>query len=1294
MSITARSLFTALTALLLLVSSAIAGEVSFNRYFNDGMVLQRDKPVMVRGFADAGSIVTLTFGQQKATAKASEDGSWSATLDPMPASDQGQSLKAFAGDGRVSIDDVVVGDVFLVAQQTSVDNTLGVDGAAGHTPSPMLRAIRINTVPAAEPQADLAASATEGWAVITSDNAAGMSTAAYYFATGLAQEVDVPVGVVDLNMGIYFPISWMSRDAVLETSKFYGKTSVDGVIARFDKINDALSKGEPMPKKEAIESNPLAYPIYPAAGYNGVLHPLRSMAFKAVLLQLGNNYPYSVYADLEREGTNTDRAKLDKAYVHSYDIRKVGFRLDPVTTPRIPQIWRDVFNDQGLSFGLVMTPGSDLRTLARRAREMRELQRQMADDDEAVSVILPGMVAAPMSAQPLDQKIVAERSLGWALAEVYGREDVVASGPIFDRVETYHSTATVHFKPGTADGLRATSQPLEGFEATGVEGDYVPVKARVSGNVVKLESDTIQRIVKVRFNWEENPEVELVNAANLPALPFRSADEEYAWFHRHAEDDLPIEYSTPANQWEGGDVTLVNGQTKTFGYLNFAGWLGPVGIKVGPFGPNMAVRDVLIGSPAEGKLMVGDVIYSANGQMLGSETEHVMSAAITQSETAQAGGQLTLGVRRGKQNIDVELTLEVMGSYSPTAPFNCPKTEKIVADLERWLVKRGGASENFLSSDTLFLLGADNPQYQGLVRRFIYNDLLDNKPGDNNWYLGYDSMLMAEYYLATGDRNVLPALKRYTEKIVANQIRPEDAKGLPGRVGGWYGKNREFRMYPAMPPAAAACMLGLHLAREAGVEVDEGAYQRGLEYFRKKGAPVGQIIYGNAWRDTPQPLNPTEMLNGTVGSDNGKISVAGVLFDLVGEESTAHICSLISTYSYNHTYPGHGGNFWNNFWTPLGANVHSTDAFLHFMDGHRWYRELNRMYDGSLIINEKDRVGAGHGLALVVPAKRLRILGAGTSPFSVNVPDFLKPVVAAYQERDYARAESLALELLETGTVSKVDRPMVEKLVHEARQIQQSIDADLTRLQDLIKEGHLYEARLDLPQIKGVIQVGDTRLSAIEKGLQSEARSNDEARYNEAQAALVPATSKRVVVEATENLQWRPLTTEVITDERQKNSNILGKVSDDEASQWRLKVIEHMSQAPAGWMQKGLDAASWDQTALPISWRLNHTALLRTTFHVEDKDEIDALRFRAYLFRQQDIEIYINGNLIGKVNQLKKKTGNVDAIFNAGAFDQLKNGENTLAISTRQNWRWGMLFMYVYNGGFGFMLDAGTTPEE
>ncbi len=137
-----------------------------------------------------------------------------------------------------------------------------------------------------------------------------------------------------------------------------------------------------------------------------------------------------------------------------------------------------------------------------------------------------------------------------------------------------------------------------------------------------------------------------------------------------------------------------------------------------------------------------------------------------------------------------------------------------------------------------------------------------------------------------------------------------------------------------------------------------------------------------------------------------------------------------------------------------------------------------------------------------------------------------------------------------------------------------------------------------------------------------------------------------------------------------------------------MQIVEDMTQAPKDWNKPSFDDSAWDQTQLPVSWRMYHTALLRTKFTVKDKNAFDGLRFRGWLFRQQAIEIYLNGQLIGKVNNLEEKTGNVDAEFNASAMKHLKTGENTLAITTRHNWRWGMLSMHVYNDGFGFRLDG------
>ena len=1269
-----------------------AAELRFSRQFTDNMVIQRDQPAIITGFADEGADVTVTFAGQKKTTKVDEQGAWSVTLDPMPANANPQTLtvSSSARNPKAEIRNVLVGDVFLFARQTSIDislgrNAAGRKAAAAHQKDPLYRAVSIKTIPALKPQSELAAEATTGWAEVDEGSALKMSAAAYYFGRDLLSEVDVPIGIIDLNMGYQFPINWLSRETLMETEKFYGRSGVPGIVGRMEKLADLFSKGEPMPRKEVVKGDPLEYPLYPAAGYNSVIHPLRGTALKGLILQLGNNYPYMCYEKLKETEKKNDRKELNRAYVMTYDTRKVGFRMDSVTTPHIPREWREAFGDPELPIGLIVPPSSALATLALHAREMRELQRQCAAKNPGTGIILPGMESIPFSAQPRDESVLAERCLSWALGAAYEQEGAPASGPLLERVEMNMNKATVCFKKGTAHGLKASNGALDHFEVAGVAGEYAPARASIDGEVIRLKSDTINRIAHVRYNWRSVPDEGLVNAAGLPAIPFRTQDAPYQWFFRHSEDDLPTEYSTPANTWKSGEVTLISGQLKTFGYATFSGWLGPVGIKVGPFGPNMGVREVRAGSPADGKLFVGDQIYSANGRMLGDSTERVMSAAITESETEALGGKLTLGVHREGENLDVELSLKVMGSYSPTSPYDCLKTEKIVADLERYLAERGGGA-GFLYSDALFLLGAGSPEYQGLVRRLIYSRIGGSGQGGNNWYLGYEAILMAEYYLATGDRNVLPYLERLGTHIAAAQIKHE---GAGNRTGGWYGRGSAARNYPAMAHTGLGCMLGLTLAREGGVLVDEEAYQLGLDYLRRKGAPVGIIIYGDAFRDRPNLIDPQAMLAGKLSSDTGKTSIAAILFDLIGDGRTSYICSLKSVFAYNNTYGHHGGNFWGNFWTPLGANVHGKPAFIHFMKGHRWYRELNRMFDGSLITNESgSRVGGGHGLALVVPRRRLRILGAPASPFAPDARESLKPALEAYAARDYARCEQLAGALLSGGTVGKSEVPTVEKLIQEAQRIQASIASDMSRLEGLIAEGRFHEAKLDIPQLKGVAAEGDARLAAIEKALTGKPRGDDAKLYAEAQKKLKTVKAKPAVTEAPR--EWKCLTTEVPVG---KDTKSLGRVPADQASRWRLRIVEARSQAPEGWTRPGFDDSAWHETSLPISWHLNHTALLRTTFNVKDRKAFDGLRFRAWLFRQQNVKIYLNGHLIGRVNNLLKKTGNVSADFKDGALRHLKNGENALAIVTRQNWRWGMLFMRVYNDGFGFRLDARVKSE-
>ena len=1298
-----------LSLAVLLSSFTFAEELRLGRYYTDHMVLQRDKVNVIRGVAPAGAVVQLSFAGQDKKSKANEAGIWEVSLAPLAAKATGGDLSVTSGGARAVITDVVVGDVIFFGRQTTIDLSLGRDeagkkAAASLKKNPRFRAISLTMIPAAEQQADLAEKATAGWCAVDEASALKMASAAFHLGRDLAESMDVPVGIIDVNMGLNFPISWLSRDALAEKQNVYGGNSVDSRLSSMEEKKEGFTTGEAVgAKKRIITEDPLPHPLYPSSGYNAVIHPLRRVGLKGIIAQIGNDYPYMYYESLRQAGKPTDREALNEAYKKTYDIRKEGFRMEPATVMRIPRVWRSALGDSTVPFAFVQPPASALWTYAVHNCEMRELQRMVTEQDPSVGLILPGMEAIPFSGQPKDEALLAARCLKWVKGSVYNDKDVQATGPVYDRIETDGVKATVYFKAGTAKGLKAVNGTLKGFEVANVEAEYVPAKAVIDGETVTLTCDKIDRIFHVRYNYNENPAEELVNSVGLPALPFRTEKAGHRWLVRFKDDDLPEEYFTPANQWKGGAVTLINGQLEKVGYSHFSGWLGPVGVKTGPFGPNMGVREVQKGSPADGKLLVGDVIYSANGKMLGEEEEMTMAVAITDSEAKD--GKLVLGVHRDGRNMDVAIQLAVMGKYSATSPWNCLKTEKIVSNLEKYLARRGAPS-GYLYTGQMFMLGAGSPEYQWLVRQEAINkSKLGAMPGDN-WSPGYQMIYLCEYYLSTGDKRVLPRIQELCNGLRDLQIKEDGGK----RCGGWYGRGGYSRSYPEMVHCALSAMLGMTLAKECGVEVDAACYGQGIAFLERKGAPVGQIIYGDAFRSAPAVINPQEMLAGKLETSNGKVAEAAILYNLIGDKRSAYINSMISTYSWYSTRQGHGGNFWNDFWTPLGAAAHNKEAYIYFMEKHRWYRECHRSYDGSLL--EQDRFGGGCGVALVVPRQRLRILGAPKSPFAVGSPEVLKPALAAYAACDYKKSEELATALLADASLTVEVTATIGRLAAEAKRMQQGISLDMVRMDSLIKDGCLYEAGLMLDTLTPIMPESDPALASVKEKLKNgKARANDKEMYlasmsgssddaDEANATSADdlkkiQESKAAAAAAAGPVRtWQCLTPKEFIMSAKNKKPSFGETSTEEASKWRMLILEERATAPEGWMKPGFDDSGWIKTLQPISWHLNHTTLHRTTFTIKDRKAFDLLRFSGWLFRQQDVEIYLNGSLMARVNNLEGKSGTIDAEFKKAAVELLKDGENTLAIGTRHSWRWGMLGMRVYNDGFDFMLDARLLYDE
>src|SRR5689334_11169701 len=73
------------TVVVLLFASGLVAEDRVAYIFQDNMVLQRDKPVPIWGWAAPGSAVEVAFAGQKKQGTADAKGYWKVSLDPMAA---------------------------------------------------------------------------------------------------------------------------------------------------------------------------------------------------------------------------------------------------------------------------------------------------------------------------------------------------------------------------------------------------------------------------------------------------------------------------------------------------------------------------------------------------------------------------------------------------------------------------------------------------------------------------------------------------------------------------------------------------------------------------------------------------------------------------------------------------------------------------------------------------------------------------------------------------------------------------------------------------------------------------------------------------------------------------------------------------------------------------------------------------------------------------------------------------------------------------------------------------------
>ncbi len=396
----------------------------------------------------------------------------------------------------------------------------------------------------------------------------------------------------------------------------------------------------------------------------------------------------------------------------------------------------------------------------------------------------------------------------------------------------------------------------------------------------------------------------------------------------------------------------------------------------------IAITKVAKGSPVDGVLAVGDVVLGVGGKPFSHDPRSEFGKALTVAESEPGGGRLSLIRWRAGKTEDVIVQLPVLGTYSATAPYDCPKSRRVLQQGCQALAQRiadPSYDPNAIvrSLNALALLASGQPDYVPLVRKEARWAAGYSAESFQTWWYAYVIMLLSEYIMVTDDESVMPGLRRLA-------LAAANGQSIVGSWGHRFARpSGRLRGYGMMNAPGVPLTISLILAREAGV--DDPAIPRAIEksakllrFYIGKGA----IPYGdhNPWIETHE--------------DNGKCGMGAVLFNLLGEMNGAEFFSRMSLASHGPERDGgHTGNFCNILWSMPGvaqSGPHATGAWM--QEFGAWYFDLARRWDGTFLHQgppQKKRDSypgwdctGGYLLAYAVPLRKLRLTGkrAGVMP--------------------------------------------------------------------------------------------------------------------------------------------------------------------------------------------------------------------------------------------------------------------------------------------------------------------------
>ena len=473
-------------SVLLTLTVGMQAKVRLHHLVGDNMIIQQQTDVRLWGWTKPGRkvVATTSWSDARSEAKADKQGRWLLTVKSPVASYEPLSISFDDGDGKVTVNNVLAGEVWVCAGQSNMEMPVKGFGncpvknynqevlnAAGKR---QVRSAKIPSIMRMQPQED----ADTYWRECSPQTVSDFSATGYFCAKVLNQALDIPIGIIEANKGGTRVESWLTK----ENLEKYTKEPTDSMgIVNF--------------KKEWDYHRAMLWG-------NGTFNPILNYTVKGIFFYQGCSNvgdPGNQYSERLKLLVEQWRKQFRLGEIPFYFVQ-----IAPFDSSDKQGTWNALLQEQQFRASQII-PNSGL-----------VCTNDCVYPYEGTQI------------HPAQKQKVGERLAFLALNKTYGMSTIICESPSYKDMKVDGDAVMLHFN--NEYGAISRFEDIQGFEVAGADQVFHPAKARhfwqpgggYWDECIIVKSDAVKQPLAVRYcfrNWQLG---NLANAGGLPLFPFRT----------------------------------------------------------------------------------------------------------------------------------------------------------------------------------------------------------------------------------------------------------------------------------------------------------------------------------------------------------------------------------------------------------------------------------------------------------------------------------------------------------------------------------------------------------------------------------------------------------------------------------------------------------------------------------------------------------------------------------------------------------------------------------------------------